>query len=158
MLLKELNENKPGVFVGLKFSKKTINDINNLCDKFDIPNRISNSDLHTTLLYSKKHIPYYNENSKLDESIIGQIDKCDIWDDNNNKILVIKFKSKELTNMHNSLKDKYNVSWDFPTYIPHISVSYDCGNDIELNLINKYLKDNKFDIEIINEYHENLKE
>ena len=47
---------------------------------------------------------------------------------NGKNCLVTVLKSKDLTAHHETIMDKYGATYDFDTYIPHITLSYDIGD------------------------------
>jgi len=153
------NTKSKGTYAGMRFTSKTIKKINSVCKQFDIKNKTKNSDFHSTLLFSRKHLPDYLPLGKLDDIIVGNAVKCNIWPtqgDNPKQALVLQFKCKELSARHKSLMDEHKGSWDFPSYIPHLTLSYDCGDDFDIKGINKFIKDKPFDIEMDKEYQEDL--
>jgi hypothetical protein len=163
MLLKEItkkNESKlPGTYAGMKFTKPTIKFINDLIDKFEIKNRTKESELHTTILFSRKHLPDYKSLGDLEEPLIGKSIKCEIWptsDDEPMNALVLIFKCEELLARHTKLMSDHNAEYDYDEYKPHLTLSYDCGKDFDLKNINTFIKENPFDIEMNNEYQEDL--
>ena len=56
---------------------------------------------------------------KIFDTAIGTTGKC----------LVMALESEELHEHHNMLRKKYGASYDFPEYIPHMTVSYSYDSD-----------------------------
>ena len=43
--------------------------------------------------------------------------------------LVAVVDCDQLKNIHTHMHLKYKATYDFPEYVPHITLSYDCGNN-----------------------------
>lgn len=52
------------------------------------------------------------------------IEDIDIFDNDKYDVLVIKCKSKELSNIHKILTDDLKIEDDYPIYKPHITIGY----------------------------------
>lgn len=161
MLLEELFEAKKekGTYAGLRFTESTIKNIQKLYKKFNIQNIVPEAKLHSTLLFSRKFLPEYESIGSLKQLIIGLPTKCEVWDtsgDEPKHALVLLYDSKEQVTRHKYLMKKYDAVYDYPSYKPHLTLSYDVGKDFDIKEINKFIKDNPFDIEINEEYQEDL--
>lgn len=75
----------------------------------------------------------------------------------NKRCLVIKLESEYLTNRHKELMKNYpSLTYDYPEYIPHITLSYDIGDfDISEIKLNESTTLPMF-FNIITEYKEDL--
>lgn len=160
-MLNEIVRDKPGTYAGLRFSNKSINKFNKLIDRFDIPNKVGDDIFHSTLLFSRKHLPKFKALGKLKNKMIGIPNTCEIWNTSGDKpkqALVLKFGCKEQIHRHKELMDLHKGTYDFPNYIPHVTLSYNVGEDFDLDELNKYIKDNrdKLELEIDSEYQEEL--
>ena len=51
--------------------------------------------------------------------------------------VVLSFQSAELQRRWNELKNEVGTSWDYPTYQPHVTITYD-GGDVDLASIEPY--------------------
>jgi uncharacterized protein len=51
--------------------------------------------------------------------------------------VVLSFSSAELQRRWRELRDKVGTSWDYPTYQPHVTITYD-GGDVDLEEIEPY--------------------
>lgn len=119
-------------FVGLKFSKESNNVIYELSR--GLPNRINEKSIHVTLIYSREPIKYTSKNPK---KPITATPKCySIFSGTNDtKCLVIELDSPEIISLHNSIMDSTGASYDFPEYKPHVTLSYNVGNDFDLDTL-----------------------
>jgi len=150
------SEKKKGTYAAVKFCKKTKDALKEMAKEFDVPKPLGSSKFHTTIIYSEKYLPELESLGKLDKPLIGIPIKCESWEtQEGTNALVLTFKSPELTKRHKSLMKEHDAEWSHPTYKPHVTLSYDCG-DFDMGNINKYLKGEPFSIKMVNEYHEDL--
>jgi 2'-5' RNA ligase len=146
---------KKGTFVGVYLSKDSKAAVTELMEKLDIPNPISSSEMHMTVIYSRKHLPEFKPRGKLDENLVITPTKLDIFpaQSGDNKVLVVRFKSDELCKRHKEIMDEHGATYDFDEYKPHLTLSYDCGK-FETN--GHDMKGLLGDLEINEEYDEEL--
>lgn len=87
---------------------------------------IKEKDLHVTVAFSKAKVNWANFTADTKDVVVdikdAKIEK--LWD-----ALVIKFQSKDLEKGWKKYVDGW-ASWDYKTYMPHISVSYNNDQDI----------------------------
>jgi len=152
---KKMTEHKQGTYAGVRFSPETKESILNFIKKYKVPNPVSESKLHTTVLYSRKHLPNYKAQGKIDPPYIGKPDHFEVWKtrDTGKNCLVLKYKSPELVERHKHLMKEHGATYDFKEYIPHITLSYDIG-DMKLEDFGKPEEIGK--IEIVEEYMQPL--
>lgn len=156
-LLQESND-KQGTYAGVRFSDDTIERIKAFIKKYDIPNAVRSSKLHTTLLYSRKHLPNFEARGKLDSPIIGTPTGFDLWKtqpkegQEQTQCLVLKYDAPELKALHEALMKEHGATWDYPDFNAHVTLSYnypgsleDVGDPSEVG-----------EIEIVEEYGEDL--
>lgn len=155
LTFKEFKEkSKPGTYAGVRPMMSTAQLIEQFSSKFYIPNHESISNLHVTLLYSKKHLPNYVPNPSLKHIAIPS--KFVIWTDKTNKrILALLLSSPSLESRHVCLMKEHQAHYDYPEYIPHITLSYDIGrfddSKLDFSMIAK-------PFELSDEYQEDLNE
>lgn len=115
-----------GLYVAVKFSKETINDLENLVNEL-VEHGMSNpvDDFHATVVYSRKNIDW-DTATDIDETArpIG-FEKFDTKEDK--KCLVLLLTSDYLSRRFNLAMEK-GATYDFDDYRPHITLSYDCGD------------------------------
>lgn len=151
MVFKTMEQNqKPGTYVGVRFSEKTKKTIDKFCKDNKIPNSVPPAKLHTTLLSSEKHLPNYKPRGKLKNPMVGIPKKLDLWGENSN-CLVLIYECDDLISRHKHLIDEHNATHIYPDYIPHITLSYDL-EDYDVDELRGKLEP----IEIIEEYHSDL--
>ena len=158
MKLTEVAQHKKlGSYAGARYSSKSNSDIQQYIQKANIPNGVEPDSLHTTILYSTKHLPEFEPKGKYDPTIKATPIDIDVWpsqpDDNGhvNNCLVLKLSAPDLVARHESLMDEHNATYSFDEYIPHVTLSYDIG-DMDHKTLPKFTKQ----LEIVEEYGEEL--
>jgi len=150
-------EKKKGTYAGVHFSDDTITAIKKFIKDNNIPNPIKSDKLHTTLLYSKKHLPDFKAAGKLEEALVGKPTKFEKWPsqpDEDGKVamcLVLRYDCDDLINKHKSLMKEHDAHYDFDEYKPHVTFSYDVAG-MQCKDLPKF----EDDIEIVEEYGEDL--
>jgi len=148
-----------GTYAGVNFDDKTTDAILKYIKDNKIPNGLSADKMHSTVLYSRKHLPKYSPYGQFEDPIKGTPKEFYVWPSDNEdgstaNCLVLKYDCDELCKRHQELMDEHKATYDFPNYEPHITLSYDIGNlDI------KKLPDIKGILPLINiigEYGEDL--
>lgn len=162
MKLQELYEAKKveqGVYAGVKFSTETKDSIKTFLDEHKIENPIDADKLHCTLLYSRKPCPDYEPQGNIDPPIVAKAGKFEVWESpaNENKdhityALVLNLKTPELVERHNELMDEHDATYDYPSYKPHTTFSYDVGKDFKVDALPNFPED----IVLVEEYDELL--
>lgn len=148
-LIKSISESK-GVYVGVKYDQDTDDKIIQFSKDSKLPN--INTEIHSSLIYSTKYD---------DVTVLGKIDEYaypkefKIFQTQDNKnALVLILESKFLTNRHNEFMGNYDLSFDYPEFNAHITLSYSIEDyDISALEISKLPKE----FHIIEEYCGNLK-
>jgi len=145
-----------GTYAGVRFDEQTQNILFQYAIDNKIPNPVSKEDYHTTLLYSRKYLPNYKGAGKID--MYGTPAKLEIWKNSNalikTSVLVLRFESSELSKRHNFLMGEHHATYDFPTYIPHITLSYNVG-DLDISTLPKVPLT---EIHMVEEYSSDLNE
>lgn len=157
MKLKDIMESKTtkGTYAAVTFNRNTNKLIHDYIKETKLPNAVRPDRLHTTLLYSRKYVPEFKAQGKIDPPWIGEPESFDVWESQEGaRCLVLKYSCKKLEQRHKELMDKYDATYDFLTYQPHITFSYDIGDidPADLPDVRKFVGD----IEIVEEYDEDL--
>lgn len=160
MKLKHLLEkqNEKGLYAAVKFSNETIDNIMNYCNDSNIPNVLDPSDLHSTLCYSRKPVPDFKPVFPLEET--GKPKSFEIWDSPANafkkeatRCLVLKYDSAYMVSRFNEIQDM-GATYDYDEYKPHVTLSYDVGDDFTLDTLSP--PSNIGELQIVGEYSEEL--
>jgi hypothetical protein len=120
------NAQKHGVIAKLIPCFRTKRRISEMSSLLNIPNHVSEDDLHLTVLYSMKPCPKI-QNFSVRLPIIAQGINFDIFPSRaqTNNCLVLRVGSDQVHSLHSILKNEYGASHDFPVYQPHLTLSYD---------------------------------
>lgn len=145
----ETNESKKGTYSGGRFSTELSKNLDNFCIKNNLPN--VNNDHHVTILFSRKNLPDYKAPGKV--SYKASAKNFHVFE-GETKVLVITLESQDLIDRHNELMDEHKATYDFPEYIPHITLSYDIG-DFDIDKLNIEELDD-LDFTVVEEYQEDL--
>jgi len=118
-----------GTYISAILSEPNCEDIYNWAKAHKIPNLADPQQYHATLIYSRKGIPdvkAYDFELPLSGKVCG-------WHvfptQTGGKCLVAALESKQLTNIHKDIMDKYGATYDFDEYKPHVTISYDYDKD-----------------------------
>lgn len=128
-----------GVYVAVNYTNGTTNKIHELFD--GVPNLVPKDKIHTTVIYSRTgdfnnvDISQYDDISKAYCFCYG----LDVWKTQDGKnALVMKIpNAMHLIEAHRQLMKKYDLSYDFPEYQPHITISYDVGDNFNIDEYSK---------------------
>jgi len=77
---------------------------------------------HVTLLYSR--VPADGYTPKADTQYEATVKDVEFWD-THDECVVLTLNCPKLVNHHKSLMTKYGLTWDHPSYKPHITLVYD---------------------------------
>ena len=150
MRLDEIKKTKQlGTYAGVRFTKDTVAALQKYIEDNEIPH--PENDFHATLLYSRKHLPKYFP-INYDPPMPGKFKELKMLGPNKNA-LVISFDAPELEKRHKELRKEHNADWDFDSFIPHVTLSFDI-EDIDVD----ELPDPKFSIKMEKEYSEEINE
>lgn len=162
MKLEEIMETKQpdGTYAGVNFSKQTVDKLQQYIKENDIPNGLTADKMHCTVLYSRKYLPNYQPQGKIDPPFEGKPTKLEKWEtqpDENGKTsqcLVMRFNCPQLVERHKHLMQEHDAMFDFDEYRPHATLSYDVGDMDVADLSN--VADTVDSVVIEEEYGEDL--
>lgn len=119
------NTSNKGTYVGLRVLKPSNFLLRDLCIQNGIPHKASmfENRLHTTVIYSRKHCP--NIQVLPQKMYVAEFGGYDIFSGQQGEnVLVLKLKCQELQDRHAFLMQAHDATYDFPTYQPHVTLSY----------------------------------
>ncbi|WP_336973485.1 phage portal protein family protein [Sphingobium aromaticiconvertens] len=96
-------------------------------------------ELHTTVAYSKRPVNWFamgQFGSNTGECIVGPGGPRLVERLGDDGAVVLLFQSLDLQWRHREMRDA-GASWDYPSYLPHITLTYD-GGDIDLAKVQPY--------------------
>ena len=118
-----MNLTNKGTYVAMKFSESTLNAIEGIQKELKLLNPVSRSDIHSTICYSRKYINYPLQS---EEILVSNEQTLRIFDTDKGPALVLELDSLHLSARH-ELSKLLGATYDFPDYIPHITLSYNIG-------------------------------
>jgi hypothetical protein len=128
---------KPGTYVGGKFDRKTVARLKKFAKDHNIPNYLESDKYHTTIIYSRKHIPDLDISNSLKDNWIGKPEKLEIFSTTGGgKALVLRYSCDEQKKLHQHIMDTTVATYDHPEYKIHVTLSYDIGDYDEDKLDN----------------------
>ncbi len=153
-LVQEKEDEKPGTYAGVKFSDDTIAALEKYTKDNKIPNALPADKYHTTLLYSRKHLPNYKPEGDYKTPMTGSPTGFEIWPnyDSSKNCLVLSYSCPQLYQRHHKLMNQHGATYDFDEYKPHVTLSYDVGN-LKVDKLPTF----EDSLEITSEYDEELK-
>jgi hypothetical protein len=148
-------EKKPGTYAGVRFDTATKQKLHKYMSDNKIPTSVRPDKLHTTLLYSRKHLPNYKPAGKV--NMTGTPTKFDVWKTRGENspatnALVLEYSCPELVTRHKALMKEHDATFDYPEYKTHVTLSYDIG---DLDVSNLDAKDIG-PLKLVEEYREDL--
>lgn len=122
------DEQPDGTYAAAKMDKKSCDKIKQFCIENNIPNRVSSEKLHTTIIYSRVKAPELKANQDIYpiKASCASLEIFKTFDEKN--ALVMKLDCPQLVQHHNNIMEEHGTTYDFPEYVPHITISYDCGD------------------------------
>lgn len=134
-----------GKYIAAKFDNATLDALEALQLQLNLYNPVPRDKLHTTICYSRVDIPWIEEEEPQDIGISVGLSQF-------GDALVLLLDSDYLHNRH-SLCKELGASYDYPDYLPHVTLSYNAGfvdySGVEIEPIS---------LVITNEYSEPLDE
>ena len=129
VILKEEKQNSKGIYVAVKYNQSAGDDLLDFIKKYNIPSTMKSEDFHTTLIYSRKFADIKELEDDLgDSEIVAEPTELHVFETFDKKrALVIKLDCPYLKERHKYLMQKYDLTYDYNEYIPHITLSYDIG-------------------------------
>jgi hypothetical protein len=119
-----------GTYISLKLDAASAKALDDWTTDNNIENPLDPSDYHVTVIYSRKGIPAV-EGHEFDLPIVAKVSAFEIFPtQTGNECLVAKVDSKDLTDLHKSIRKEYGATHDYPEYKPHVTLSYDYKGEL----------------------------
>jgi 2'-5' RNA ligase len=155
MKLKDIKSDR-GTYSAVRFSKESEDALIEYAKLINVPNPLDRKKLHVTLLYSRRYCPDYKPQGELVTPYLATVKGADVFNtrtpDDVKRCLVLKLESLDLFNRHLELMNEHSATYDFLSYIPHVTLSYDIGDDFDVLTLPKF----EGELEIVEEYGEDL--
>lgn len=125
MRFSEILESAVGTYVAANFSEDSVKALTKLQEEIGVPNPVSPEDFHTTIVYSRIPIEWETMDHDVPAKVVGY--RVFETGEDHTKCLVLEIDCPSLTERFEESMEK-GASFDFPSYIPHITLSYDIGD------------------------------
>lgn len=145
-----------GTYAGVNFDDDTVNRLIEYVQYNNLANPVPKDKFHTTLLYSRKHLPHYEPPGKINPAWVGKPTELKVWKSqppDPTNCLVLLYECDDLIDRHEYLMKEHGATFDYDEYRPHITLSYDIG-DMDVKQLSPI--DEIGDITIVREYGEEL--
>ena len=154
ILAEELSEaQSKGTYAGMRLDVASADALQKYIEANQIGNATPKEKFHTTLIYSRKECPDYTPLGRISPAYVAKPLKLETWDTRDGKrALVLKLACPQLEARHKEIMNAHNATYDFPEYIPHITLSYDVGPDFS----SQKMPLPEFNLVFNNEYYEEL--
>lgn len=125
MNFQDFKDHTFGTYLAVQPSGPSRIAIEELVNKLGLSNPEKPMEYHTTVIYSKKPCPQIT-NANIELPIWGEGKKFEIFENAKDgaKCVVLLIDSPQLQTLHKNLMETYGCTYDFPEYIPHITLSY----------------------------------
>lgn len=122
-----------GLYVSVSFTEESKRLIADLMQRLEIPNPVPIDDLHTTILHSETPVESFDlfaSNTQLTKPIAASICSFEVFGQGGEQHLVLKLSAPKLFILHHTIKNATGAVPTFPTYQPHVTLSYDCPDAV----------------------------
>lgn len=124
-----------GTYISLIPDAESCTQLEHLQEMYSVPNRLSKDKFHMTLIYSKVPCPATENLSETFTPITAQIQRLSFLpSQTGNQCLVADIESDDAHLLHHSIRENFGASHDYPEYLPHITLSYDCPSSLRILL------------------------
>ena len=147
-----MEQETKGTYAGVRLAEEDSDYIISLCNSLMLPDPISKDEIHITLLYSRKFLPNYVPAGKIN-AICSPTEFHVFPTFDKKRALVLKVNSPWLKIRHDYLMKAHQATYDYPEYLPHITLSYDIGDMPQP----AFPSDIKKEFRLVEEYAEELK-
>jgi hypothetical protein len=133
--MSEQDTSNSGLYVAAYFSDETNQNIAKYLSDNKIPNPIKSPGFHTTIVYSKVPVADFEPNHSIGIEVDTTGSTIEGWDvPSGTRCLVWHYESNYL---HLRFQEAMmaGATYDFDEYKPHISLSYDIGDDFDVSTL-----------------------
>lgn len=114
-----------GTFAGFHLYDQDAQRLHQFALENEIPNPEPANKLHVTSMFSRKYIPDFKALGKLKSPMRATPIEARKF----GEALVIVLDAPEVVARHKYIMDNYSeATYDHDEFIPHVTLSYDCGN------------------------------
>jgi hypothetical protein len=136
----KLNDPKVGTYAAVRVLEPTNKKLSEFLKFHGIPTTLNSKEhrRHVTLLYSRTHLPDYV--AEPDFMHYASFQGYELFDTkpgkaDSTKCLVMKLNAPTLSARHEQLMREHPATYDFPTYKPHITLSYKIPYNFDVGIL-----------------------
>lgn len=123
-----------GIYVAVKYKDSAKQQLNDFINNNNIKNPLDVDKIHSTIIYSTKYDNIVELGDMMQVPV--EIFKFEVWKTQGGKsALVGKLFAPDLIKRHLELMSNHDLTYDYPEYKPHITISYDVGDDFDVNTL-----------------------
>lgn len=112
-----------GTYAAVRFTEDTLDIIEDIQKVLNIFDPVPRNKIHSTICFSRVFVPFRPIEKEMD---VGTTGKLTVFEHNGKRALVLLLDSPYLQERHEYAM-ALGATFDFPTYSPHITLSYDIG-------------------------------
>lgn len=123
------------LYGAVSFSEQTVRMLEEWCEANKIPNPVDLESMHATFVHTTNLTRQdWKVKAKLNPPVVVQPKDCKLetWRSPKGRILVLTFKSEWLHSRWKKARDM-GASWKFASFIPHVTLSYDIGDNVDIS-------------------------
>ncbi len=130
-------ERRIGTYVVVSYDQATMAELEKWTTAFQIPEMIALHKIHTTIIYSRAHLPQLHV-EHLDRPMSFKAKGFRLFDSRGprrkpgTKALVVVLEAPELESLHVQLR-VLGATHDHDDYHPHLTLTYGCPQDFDLS-------------------------
>jgi len=141
------DQSTTGTYAGVRFSADTTSRLLAFAKEHGIPKPVPRTQMHATVLYSRRELPNYEPLGKITPPWKAQPVHFEKFKD----AIVLVLSCSKLYQRHHYLISLHGALYDFDQYIPHVSLTYD-GGEFDISTLPPF----EGTLEITQEYKETL--
>lgn len=118
-----------GTFAELLLDDASIAKLTALMDRLEIKNKIDPAKMHTTVIYSRRPCSAAMELDGMTAGYPAYVKSLKTWPtQSGTNCLVAEVEAYTISELHDHMRTEYGATHDYPDFTPHITLSYDCGD------------------------------
>lgn len=119
-----------GTYANLKLDDASHGKLEALQRRLGLANPTPRDKFHTTIIYSRKPCPGAMELHGMATPYPAWIKSLKTWPtQDGNRCLVAEVQAYTLDELHDHMLEKYGATHDYDEFTPHVTLSYDCGDE-----------------------------
>lgn len=114
-----------GTYVALNLDSASCDILRSIIERNHIPGGLAKDDFHVTLIYSRNELTDFVPAGVFKRRHRARIKEARVFD----KCLVLVLDFPYAEARHHAIMEAHpEATWDYPEYIAHVTLTYDCGD------------------------------